>query len=217
MVKYVAFDFDGTLVHSQVAFVSVYNLLAEKYRLKRMEPDIIPYLRTLSIKERCRYMNLPLYKILFFTAEFLKLYQAVLPDISLIEGMPPVLHELKNQGYQLAIISTNNEKNIRQFLHHNQFYLITRVFCSTNLFGKDKVIRKFLKTYNLKPSEVLYVGDEHRDIIACRKNNVKVIWVSWGYDELESLKDDRPDFIAHTPTDILNITRKQTNLSHSVN
>ncbi|MGV3587006.1 MAG: HAD hydrolase-like protein [Adhaeribacter sp.] len=213
MIKYIAFDFDGTLVHSQDAFILVYNQLAEKYRLRIMEPNTIPYLRTLSIKERCRYMNLPLYKIPFFTTEFLKLYQAAIPNISLIAGMPPVLRELQNQGYQLAIISTNSEKNIRQFLHHNQLDLVSSVFCSTNLFGKDKVIGKFLKAYKLMPAEVLYVGDEHRDIIACRKNKVKVVWVSWGYDVPESLGNDQPDFVANTPADILKITQQSRNLT----
>ena len=211
MIKYIAFDFDGTLVHSQVAFISVYNQLAEKYRLIKMEPANISYLRTLSITDRCRYLNLPLYKMPYFTAQFLKQYQKCLPDISLIEGMQPVLTQLNDLNYQLAIISTNTESNIRQFLQHNQLGIITDVFCSTNLFGKDKIIRKFLKAYNLKPAEVLYIGDEHRDIIACRKNQVKVAWVSWGYDLPESLENDQPDFIANTPSDILKIINSQLN------
>ena len=35
---------------------------------------------------------------------------------------------------------------------------------------------------------MLYVGDEQRDVAACKKAGVNVIWVSWGYDVIETVK-----------------------------
>ncbi|MDF2652879.1 HAD hydrolase-like protein [Pelosinus fermentans] len=40
------------------------------------------------------------------------------------------------------------------------------------MFGKNEDIKRFLKTHKLKESEVIYVGDEARDIIAGKKSGV---------------------------------------------
>ena len=64
-----------------------------------------------------------------------------------------------------------------------------------------------LKAFNLKKSEVIYVGDELRDIIACKKVGIKVIWVGWGYDVEDVVKQEYPDYIVHIPNEILGIVQ----------
>jgi len=34
---------------------------------------------------------------------------------------------------------------------------------------------------------------------------VKVIWVRWGFDGLEAVESENPDFMADTPADIMGI------------
>ncbi|QMU31372.1 HAD-IA family hydrolase [Adhaeribacter radiodurans] len=205
MIKYIVFDFDGTLVDSKSVFISVFNQLARKYKLKTMEADNIDYLRQLSIKERCQYLGLPLYKLPFLSAEFLRLYKNSMKDVILIEGIKNLVDQLTQQGYTLAIISSNSKENIQHFLQANQIHTINLIYSSPNIFGKDRVIKKFLKTYRLNPEEVVYVGDEGRDIVACKKNNIKVIWVNWGYDIIEVASKEKPDFIANSPIEVAEI------------
>lgn len=56
------------------------------------------------------------------------------------------------------------------------------------MFGKDKMIKRFLKSKKITEKDMLYVGDEQRDVAACKKAGVNVIWVSWGYDVIETVK-----------------------------
>lgn len=65
---------------------------------------------------------------------------------------------------------------------------------STNIMGKEKTIKKLLTSHKLNPHEVIYVGDEIRDIKACRKIGIKIICVDWGYDAIEMLKINQPDY-----------------------
>jgi phosphoglycolate phosphatase len=51
----------------------------------------------------------------------------------------------------------------------------------------------------------LYVGDEVRDIQACKKSFVKIIAVTWGFDIPDVLKSHNPDFLVSTPKEILDI------------
>ena len=60
--------------------------------------------------------------------------------------MKEVLDELHKKGYGIAVISSNSEEHIRAFLHKNGIENIQEVYCSKNLFGKDKMIKRFLKS-----------------------------------------------------------------------
>jgi phosphoglycolate phosphatase len=125
----------------------------------------------------------------------------------LFDGIKELLEELNTCGFQLAIVSTNSEQNIRECLKHNQIDFINEIICSNNMFGKNEDIKRFLKTHKLKDSEAIYVGDEVRDIIAGKKSGVKVIWVSWGYDQIDNAKKEHPNYIVHKPHEILSISQ----------
>lgn len=203
MIKYLLFDFDGTLVDSLDITVEVYNQVAEKYKARKLDRKDVEYFKSLSVKERCQFLNFKLYKFPVAALEVYKLFKPFIKELRFFEGMREVLEELHARGYKIAIISTNSEHNIRAFLQHNQVDYIHDVICSNNLFGKNKDIKRFLKTHKLKTSEVIYVGDEIRDLIASKKNGIKVVWVSWGYDQLANARKENPDYMIHKPQEIL--------------
>ena len=136
-----------------------------------------------------------------------KLYRQSIKDISFFDGIKELLETLNARGFQIAIISTNSASNIRDFLRRNQIDFINEVICSNKIYGKERDIKRFLKMKKLKVSEVIYVGDEIRDIIASKKNGIKVIWVSWGYDQIDNIKKEHPDYIVNEPQEILTISK----------
>ncbi|MHB8126642.1 MAG: HAD hydrolase-like protein [Desulfitobacteriaceae bacterium] len=203
MVKLIIFDFDGTLVDSKEVSISIYNQLAEKYNTKKVEN--IQNIRKLPLLERFKTLDIPLNKLPRFAADFTKQYKHSLKNIPMVTGIRELLIELKRQCYQLAIVSSNSESNIRDFFWENQLDVIGTIINSTNILGKDKVIKKLMTTHQLNPPEVLYIGDEKRDITACKKLGIKIIWVDWGYDLIEMVKDAQPDYVVSSPQDILSI------------
>ncbi|MFP3123400.1 MULTISPECIES: HAD-IA family hydrolase [Bacillaceae] len=205
MIKYILFDFDGTLADSKDVFISTWNQLADKYKFKKIHHQDLDALRKLSIKERAKQLNFPLYKIPLVVPEVYRLYKKSIKDIILFDGVKLLLDELESRGYQIVIISSNSEGNIKEFLRENAVDSVKEVLCSSKIFGKDQVIKKFLQTNKLKGSEVIYIGDECRDIIACKKVPVKIIWVGWGYDSVELVTPEKPDYMVHMPEEILNI------------
>lgn len=206
MVKYFVFDFDGTLVNSRDVIVNAYNLLTEKYGTKKVEPKDFDPLMALPIIERCKAVNFKLFMFPFMAMDIYKLYRESIKDVHFFEGIRELLEELKLRGFEIAIISTNSESIIRDFLHRNDIDFINDVICSGNLHGKAKDINKLLRKRGLKKDEIIYVGDESRDIAASRKTGVRVIWVSWGYDHINNVAKLMPDYTANAPDEILKIS-----------
>ncbi|WP_336634035.1 HAD-IA family hydrolase [Lysinibacillus fusiformis] len=204
-MKHIIFDFDGTLADSTAVFASAWNTLAQKYKFKGIELKEIDTLKKLSISERSKLFDFPMYKLPMILPQFYKLYRQSLNDVHLFEGMKEVLLEIDKRGYKILIISSNSKDNIVEFLKMNGIHCVTDVLCSNRIFGKDKVMKKFLKESNVSATEVIYIGDEQRDIVACKKAGVPIIWVEWGYDAIEVIQNEEPEYKVATPEEILEI------------
>ena len=113
--------------------------------------------------------------------EITRNYRKIIGELRIFEGVDDVIHWLKKQGLELSIISSNSNENVKAFLKENNIDVFDGIYCSRNLFGKEKIINRFIKKHNLEKDEVIYIGDEYRDIMACKINDVKVIAVS-GHD-----------------------------------
>ncbi|AJK88579.1 HAD family hydrolase [Lysinibacillus fusiformis] len=204
-MKHIIFDFDGTLADSTAVFASAWNTLAQKYKFKGIELKEIDTLKKLSISERSKLFDFPMYKLPMILPQFYKLYRQSLNDVHLFEGMKEVLLEIDKRGYKIIIISSNSKENILEFLKMNGIHCVADVLCSNRIFGKDKVMKKFLKESNVSATEVVYIGDEQRDIVACKKAGVPIIWVEWGYDAIEVIQNEEPEYKVATPEEILEI------------
>lgn len=204
-MKHIIFDFDGTLADSTAVFASAWNTLAQKYKFKGIELKEIDTLKKLSISERSKLFDFPMYKLPMILPQFYKLYRQSLNDVHLFDGMKELLIEIDKRGYKILIISSNSKENILEFLKMNGIHCVADVLCSNRIFGKDKVMKKFLKEANVDSSDVVYIGDEQRDIVACKKAGIPIIWVEWGYDAKEVVQNDEPEYSVSTPQEILEI------------
>ena len=95
-MKYLIFDFDGTLVDSKAAFITIFNQLAEKHQFRKLEGSHLNTLRHLSIRERCEELRFPLYKIPLLAAEMYRKYQGALREVHLFPGIKEMLQHLNS-------------------------------------------------------------------------------------------------------------------------
>ncbi|MCP3137805.1 HAD hydrolase-like protein [Pyxidicoccus xibeiensis] len=203
MTTHIVFDFDGTLADSKDAVIRLYNALAEKRGYKALSADNLEELRKLSILERCARMGIPPYRLPWLAVQMGRSLREVMTTIAFHEGIPELLAELRRRGHPLAILSTNREENIRAFLrHHSAEALVESIHCSSSFFGKARLLRALMKQRGLRPDQLVYVGDEHRDVVACKEVNVRVIAVRWGADAEARLREAGPDAIAGHPAEV---------------
>ncbi|MFC4812311.1 HAD-IA family hydrolase [Paenibacillus sp. GCM10023250] len=202
---FVLFDFDGTLVQSKLLAVRLFNDLAAKYGGRRIAEEEIGRLSDLSIPDRLRALGVPLYKLPALALEGKRAYRKESAHLRLAEGIRETLSALREQGHRLGILSSNSNENIRRYLETNGLDFFEVVHSASNLFGKDKAIRSLARSMGLEQSQLLYVGDELRDVEACRNIAVPVAAVTWGWDSAKLLAEAGPDYLCHSPAELLKI------------
>lgn len=210
MIKDVIFDFDGTIVDSRNLAFKLLNDLAPKYRYHNFSENELEYLRNLSIIERCKALQIPFYKLPLIKLELTQGYHKNIEYLQMVEGIDTAVYKLKEKGCTVSIISSNSINNIMRFLEIKKINIFDSVFSSIDIFGKDKTIISFIKKYNLQKDEVIYIGDEYRDVTACKKIGIKVIAVTWGYDSLDLLIKGEPDFVAKKPRELVEIISQKS-------
>ena len=207
MLKHILFDFDGTIADSGEIGLQILNELSEKYKIKKFTKDEMIAINSVPIKDRFKLIGIPIYKLPNIIIEVLSRYKKLVSSIKIFEGIEDVIQTLKKEGYVLSIISSNNVENIDYFLGKYNLNTFDNIISAKNIFGKNKILKSYLRDNNLNNDEILYIGDELRDIEACKKVNVKIIAVTCGFDSIELLKKSKPDYISEKPQELLEIIK----------
>lgn len=205
MLKAIIFDFDGTIADTKDISYYVYCELAKKYNIEIIDKKAYDALSELPLRKRLSQFGVPFYKLPKLVKIAIPLFRQYLQEAPIFPELQAVLDYLKEQGYLLIILSSNHQKNINHFLELHNLNHFTDVYAKASLFGKDKKIQQLLKKHKLTKDEVVYIGDEERDILSCKKAGVKIISVPWGYDDIKLLESANPDFLIRDPEEIIAI------------
>lgn len=208
MYKHIVFDFDGTLADSAKVALEVYNEMAEEYKFKKLTMEQYKKLSSLTLKDRFKEIGVPYYKpwlILELIKKARKEYGKLLDSISLFDGIHSVLQELDKRGYIISIISTNSRDDIKSFIKGKKLDFIKEVYSSKGLYGKAEVLKSYIKKNSIDKKELLYVADELRDLKICKKLNIDILSVTWGFDSRDLLSKYEPTYMIHEVEGILNV------------
>ncbi|MBR4327814.1 MAG: HAD-IA family hydrolase [Bacteroidales bacterium] len=201
---YVIFDFDGTLADTFALGSQLINEYADQLGYKQID---FAANKDKSARELIKMSGVRFWQIPGLIRFFRKKSVERAAEVNAFDGIPDLVRRLHDNGFQLGIITTNSAQTISIFL---QKYGLTDLFTyikpEISLFGKKRAIRRARR--HLK-SEIIYIGDELRDIEACRAVNVPIISVSWGFNSTEILEKNNPGMVAASAEEVYNtIIRK---------
>jgi phosphoglycolate phosphatase len=206
--KVIIFDFDGTIADTLDALVAIANHLAADFGYAPITTTELSYLRNLNSRQIIKYSGISWLKIPFLMKKVKSELKGKIHELKPIAGIQESLVSLKNEQCRLGIITSNSSDNVRDFLRNNELdSLFDFIYSGVTIFGKTTTINNALKQYNLSPKQVIYVGDETRDIEASQKANIKVVAVAWGFNSQEALARQNPDFLIHQPGELLQVVR----------
>ncbi|MFS0783944.1 HAD hydrolase-like protein [Bacillus sp. 1P06AnD] len=203
--KYVLFDFDGTLADSGKVAIEAINQLAEVHGFPKIQASQFQQLQaSAAIGQQQNTEAMGAFSAV--ADDFYAIYKQSLHKIPLFPGIREMLEALHANGIGVAVVSSNEESNIRDYFKAQRLSFITEVYTSSDLFGKASMIKDFCGKHGLHTGDVLYVGDEARDIRACHQADTDVIWVDWGFDGQEEAVKENPTYMVSSPQEIVEIS-----------
>ncbi len=188
------FDFDGTLADTFLLGSQLINEYADRFGYQRIdfEKNKNKSARELIKMAKVHWWEIP--RLLrFFRRETIAHAQ----EIEAFTGIPELILTLHGRGIAMGVVSTNSQTIIDTFL---QKYNIQNCFSyyktEVSLFGKKRALRKSRHQLKRQGYEsLIYIGDELRDIEACKAADIPIISCAWGFNSFEILSENN-DMVA---------------------
>jgi phosphoglycolate phosphatase len=204
--KTLVFDFDGTIADTLGETRLIFNRIAPDYGIREVAEHELDGLRHLSLKELLDHLDIPKRRVPALITRGTAMMRTNITQLQLINGMAEVLIELRKHVRSFGILTSNATANVDLFLRthglREQFDFISS---TSKLTGKSKHLKAIRKTFSLRPEELLYIGDELRDVKASQKAGIPVAAVTWGFNSRESLAAAEPNYIFDSPADFLHL------------
>jgi phosphoglycolate phosphatase len=195
----VIFDFDGTIADSLQLVIQSYNRIAPLYRAKRVNIDDLPRLRREKAKAVLREHNIAFWKLPILVSHMRYAMGSRVDSVQPFEGIVDALRALRAAGVRCSVLSTNSSANIDRFLRRYDAQVFHPIAGGASMFGKARALRKLIAREGWRPDQVVYVGDEVRDIEAAQRAGIRACAVSWGYADPSALKAHAPWRLAERP------------------
>ena len=203
-VSAIFFDLDGTLVDSSIG---IHNAFTHTFKeLGMPSPDA---------KTIRGFMGPPL-ESSFATclpkeliSEAVQIYRSYykakgIHEAQLFPQIVDLLEKLSS-SYPLHITTTKNTPTAQDMTKNLGIYhFFDGIYGSSpEAPHKEDVIHLALQTHQLAPEQAIIIGDTKFDMLGAQETGIQKLAVTWGPGEQADLLNYHPDYIAHTPLEVL--------------
>lgn len=216
MIKVCIFDCDGTLADTLVSIAYNANRALKNYgymeipveEYKRLVGDGAQELIRRCLKrcgdEKCTQFE-EVYKRY---REYFK--EGCTYQVKPYDGIPELLIQLRKRGIKTAVLSNKpHEQTIRVIYHafpEDTFDMI--------LGFKEEIPKKpapdgawkIMEEFQAEAEECLYIGDTNTDMQTGNAAGMHTVGVLWGFRDRKELEENRAEYIAEHPLQILKMT-----------
>ncbi len=209
MYRYLLFDLDGTLTDPKEGITRSVQYALRHYGID--EPDtekLTPFIGPPLIDSFMHYYGFSRTGAMEAIEVFRERFGTVgIFENAVLEGIPELLEDLKQDGRTLAVASSKPEPYVLQILEKFDlarfFTVVTGSTMEETRAGKDEVITETCLRLGLTGEgswrrEVLMIGDREHDILGARSCGIDSMGVYIGYAGPGELERAGATMIAHT-------------------
>jgi phosphoglycolate phosphatase len=202
----ILFDFDGVLADTLGDLLQFGQEACDELGVKHTATkDDLNSLEIMSFATYGRQLEVPENLVdEFVSCCFAKFVQKTHPP-KIFDGMTQVVKQLSAR-HAIGIVTGNATRVVENFLDENDIrQCVSAIFALDSPGSKAEKISLAQNQFAAEGEAVFMVGDSASDINAAKEASVKSIAVSWGHQSAETLIRAEPDFLVHSPWELIEV------------
>jgi len=205
-MKLILFDFDGVLADTLGDLLQFGQEACDELGVKHTATqDDLNSLEIMSFATYGRQLEVPENLVDEFVSRCMAKFSQMSNSPNIFDGLKHVVEQLSAR-HAIGVITGNATLTVENFLIENGIRnCVSLIFALDQPGSKIEKIVKAKNQLSMDIMDVYYVGDSVSDIRAARDASVKSIAVSWGHQSLGGLLDAKPDYVVHSPQELMEI------------
>lgn len=203
----IAFDWDGTLFDSTAIITRCIQLAVVDVGGRQPSEKDAAFVIGLGLMQALAHAapDVPPEKYPELGARYKYHYAAHQDDISLFDGVLPLLAELKSRNYLLAVATGKSRRGLNEALRSAQLQgLFDSSRTADETAGKPDplMLRELMDEFGVPPERVLMIGDTTHDLQMALNAGCHSVAVSYGAHEPDTFTALAPRHVAHSVAEL---------------
>ena len=199
----IAFDWDGTLYDSTAIIVRCIQQAVQDVGGAKPTEQAASYVIGMGLMQALAHAapDVPADKYPQLSQRYQHHYAAFANDISLFDGVLPLLHALKARGHTLAVATGKSRRGLDLVLRDPALaglFHASRTADETAGKPHPRMLNELMEQFGLPPHRVLMVGDTTHDLQMARNAGCASLGVSYGAHSVDGFAALEPRFVAHS-------------------
>jgi phosphoglycolate phosphatase len=202
----IIFDYDGVLADTLDDLIQFGQEACNQLGVHHVvTKDDLGNLEVMSFATFGRACEVPEHLIDEFVKISLNLFAEKETPPAIFAGLEDVIRHF-SANHKIAVVTTNTSQNVHAFLiKHGLDSFIHAVYGVDTPGSKAQKISLARERFVENEETVFMIGDALSDVRAAKEAGVTSIAVTWGHQSLETLLRDEPDYVVHSPRELIEV------------
>lgn len=203
----ICFDWDGTLFDSTAIIVRSIQQAVLDVGGQKPSDEAASYVIGMALMPALAHAapDVPKEKYPLLGERYRHHYLATQHDISLFDGVLPMLADLKGRHHWLTVATGKSRRGLDDVLASRQLHGIfdgSRTADETAGKPDPRMLHELMREFGADPERTLMIGDTTHDLQMARNAGVASVGVSYGAHEPHDFGALGPRYIAHSVADL---------------
>ena len=203
----ICFDWDGTLFDSTAIIVRSIQQAVLDVGGQKPSDEAASYVIGMALMPALAHAapDVPKDKYPLLGERYRHHYLATQHDISLFDGVLPMLADLKGRHHWLTVATGKSRRGLDDVLASRQLHGIfdgSRTADETAGKPDPRMLHELMREFGADPERTLMIGDTTHDLQMARNAGVASVGVSYGAHEPHDFGALGPRYIAHSVADL---------------
>jgi phosphoglycolate phosphatase len=206
LMALIIFDYDGVLADTLDDLIQFGQEACNQLGVHHVvTKDDLGNLEVMSFATFGRACEVPEHLIDEFVKISLNLFAEKETPPAIFAGLEDVIRHF-SANHKIAVVTTNTSQNVHAFLiKHGLDSFIHAVYGVDTPGSKAQKISLARERFVENEEAVFMIGDSLSDVRAAKEAGVTSIAVTWGHQSLETLLRDEPDYVVHSPRELIEV------------